>query len=94
MAILYHIILIILYYVLLGWFKIGYYVLDVYGVGVKFVECRSEEDFILYDRHECWVELVMKHVELLCWKSLGGWEKYLGLTLWYIYLIFCVGGSQ
>ena len=30
------------------------------------VECRSDEDFVLYDRHELRVELVMIHVKLTC----------------------------
>ena len=48
----YTIILILGDSVLLGGFKIGYEVLSVFGVDDKFVECRSDEDFILYGRHE------------------------------------------
>ena len=51
-AILYLIILIIRSYVLLGGFKLGDEVLDVYGVDKKILECRSDEDFMLYDKHE------------------------------------------
>ena len=39
-------------YVLLGGFKLGDEVLDVYGVDEKFVECRYDEYFILYVRYE------------------------------------------
>ena len=65
-AIYYQIIMNIGYSGLLRGFKHGYEVLDVYGVGAKFVECRYGEYFILYARHECWVDLVMIHVEFLC----------------------------
>ena len=49
-----------------GGFKIVYEVLDVYGVDPKILECRSDEDFILYDRNEFLVELLMRHVEFIC----------------------------
>ena len=39
-------------YVLLGVLKLGDGVLDVYGLDANFLELRSDEDFILYDRHE------------------------------------------
>ena len=61
-SIFYHITLILGYSVFLGEFKLGYEVLDVYGVDAKFVECIYDEDFILYDKLECLVELVMRHV--------------------------------
>ena len=55
-----------------GWYfgvvEVGYEFIAVYGVDTKFVECRSDEDFILYDGYECWVELVMRHVEFLFWE--------------------------
>ena len=51
-AIFYHIILVIGSYVLLGGFELGDEVLDVYGVDKQIVESRSDEDFMLYDRHE------------------------------------------
>ena len=38
--------------VLLGGFELGYKVLDIFCVDEKFVELRSDEYFILYDRHE------------------------------------------
>ena len=50
--IFYHIILIIGESVLFGGFKVGDEVRDVFGVDGKFVEFISDEDFILYDRHE------------------------------------------
>ena len=52
--------------VLLGGFELVYEVLDYYGVYETFLECRSDEDLILYDRQEFLVNLVMIHVELLC----------------------------
>ena len=52
-AIFYQIILILGYSVLLGGFRIGNEFLDVYGVDAKILECRSDEDLILYYRHEC-----------------------------------------
>ena len=51
-TIFYNITLIIGYSVLLGVFKLGYDVLSAYDVDTKFAECRSDEDFIFYDRHE------------------------------------------
>ena len=51
-AIYYQIIMIIGYSDVLCGFKHGYEVLDVYGVRAKFVECRYDEYFILYARHE------------------------------------------
>ena len=50
--ILYHITLNIREYVLLGVFTLGDEILNVYGVGDKFVELISDEEFILYGRHE------------------------------------------
>ena len=73
--IFYHIILILGDSVLLGGFKLGDKAPGVYGVDAKFIECISDDDFILYDRHECLLELVMRHVELLWWTYLGGWIK-------------------
>ena len=50
---IYHyIILIIGDSVLLGGFELGDEALDVYGVDAKVVECRYDEGFILYARHE------------------------------------------
>ena len=48
----YHIIMILVESVLLGGFKLGDEVLDVYGVDAKYLEYRSDKDLILYDRHE------------------------------------------
>ena len=42
----YQIIMILGYYVLLGVFKLGYEVLDVYGVAIKFLECIYYDDII------------------------------------------------
>ena len=47
-----HIILILGDSVLLGGFKLGYEVLDVYGVDEKIIECRYDEYLIFYERHE------------------------------------------
>ena len=60
-----NIILILGDYVLLIGFKLGNEVFDVYGVDAKYLEYRSDEEFILYDRYECQVELVIRHVEYL-----------------------------
>ena len=38
--------------VFLGGFKIGDEILDVFGMDENFVECRSDKDFTLYERHE------------------------------------------
>ena len=46
-------------------FKLGNEVFDVYGADAKYLEYRSDEEFILYDRYECQVELVIRHVEYL-----------------------------
>ena len=51
--IFYHIIIVIGSYVLLGGFELVYEVLDVYSLNVKYLECRSDEYFIFYDRYEC-----------------------------------------
>ena len=40
-------------YLLLGGFKLGDEVLGVFDVNAKFVECRYDEDFILFEIHEC-----------------------------------------
>ena len=63
------------YSVLLVLFKLEDESLDVSGVDDKFAECRFDEDFIFYDRHGCWVELLMRHVEFLCWYCIGGRRK-------------------
>ena len=63
--IFYQIVLILGESVLLGGFELGDEVLDVYGVDAKDLECISDEDLILYDRHELLVEILMIHVELL-----------------------------
>ena len=52
-AVFYHIIMIIGEYFLLGGLKLRYEVLVVYGVNGIFLECRSDEDPIFYDRNEC-----------------------------------------
>ena len=51
---------------MLGGFKIGDVVIDVYSMDEKFVECISDEDFIFYDRQGFIVEIEAIHVELLC----------------------------
>ena len=84
-AIYHQIVLIIGDYILLGWFELGYEFLDIYGVDAKYVEYIYDEDFILYDRYEFWVERVMRHIELLFLECLGGGRKHLYLPLWYIY---------
>ena len=50
--IFYQINMIIVESILLGGLKIRYEFLDVYGVDAKYIECRSDEDFILYDINE------------------------------------------
>ena len=55
----------------------------------NFVECRYDEDLILYDRHEFWVELVMRHVKFLCWECLYGCRKDLGLQIRYLCWRLC-----
>ena len=48
----YQIILILKDSVLLGGLELEDEVLDVYGTNANFLECRSDEDSILYDRHQ------------------------------------------
>ena len=50
----------------MGGFELGDEALDVYGVEKQYIECRSDEDFMLYDRHGFWSELVMRYVKLPC----------------------------
>ena len=85
MVSIYHQIIMILgEYILLGGFKLGEEVLDFFGVEEKFVEFRSDEDFILYDRHEFRVDIVTKNVKFHYLGCLGGWGKYLSPPLRYI----------
>ena len=63
--IFYKIIMILGESILLGASKLGDEVLGVYCVDTKNIECISDEEFMLYGRHEFWLELVMIHVELL-----------------------------
>ena len=65
-SILYQIIMILGDSIWLGGFKLEDEVFDVYDVDAKYLECRYDEDFIMYDRHEWWVEIVMRHVEFFC----------------------------
>ena len=51
-SILHQIILVFGDSVSLGVLKLGDEVLDFYGVDTNFLECRYDEDFVLYDRHE------------------------------------------
>ena len=46
--------------------KLGNEIIHVSSVDAKFSEFRYDGDFIFYDRNEFWVELVTRHVELLC----------------------------
>ena len=50
-AIFYYIIIILGDSVMFVGSKLGYEVLDVFGVDAKFVECRSDEYSILYGKH-------------------------------------------
>ena len=63
----YYINLIIGDSILLGGLELLYDFLDVNGTDAKILEWRADEDFIFYDIHEWWVELVMRYVEFLCW---------------------------
>ena len=65
-AIYYQLILILGESVLLGGFQLGEDLIDVFCVEKTFVEYRSDENFILYDRHEIRVDILMKHVKFLC----------------------------
>ena len=51
-SILYQIIMILGDSIWLGGFKLEDEVFDVYDVDAKYLECRYDEDFIMYDRHE------------------------------------------
>ena len=48
--------------ILLGGFKLVYERLDMYGLGAKFFDNGSDEDFILDGIHECSLDLLMGHV--------------------------------
>ena len=50
-SIFYQIILILVESILLGGFTLIDEVLNVYGVDAKYIEFRSYEDFIVYDRY-------------------------------------------
>ena len=78
----------------MGGFEIWDEVLDVYGVDKKIVECRYDEDFMLYDRHEFWVELVMRNVNFPCWYCLDGCRNDLGLQMCYFCWILYGVGSK
>ena len=88
-SIFHQIIMIIGESVLLGGLEPGDEVFDVYGVDAKYLECSSDEDSILYDRHECWVDILIGHIEFLCWKCIGGWSPDLVLPLQYLYWRYC-----
>ena len=79
---------------MLGGFELGDEALDVSGVDANISECIYNGYFIFYDRHECILELVMIHIELICLECLCGWRKYFGLTLRYLYLRLCGVGRQ
>ena len=66
---------------MLGGFELGDEVLDVHGADKKIVECRSDEDFMLYDGYEFWVEFVIRHVKLPCWYCLDGCGNESGLKM-------------
>ena len=74
---------------MLGIFELEDEALDVSGVDAKFLEWISDGEFIFYDRHEYWVDILMGNVEFLCWECLDGQIKDLGMYLWYIYLRLC-----
>ena len=61
----YQIVLIIGDSLLLGGLELGDQFFGVYGVYDKFVKCRSNEYFILYDRHEFLVEIVIIHFKFI-----------------------------
>ena len=52
MSIFYQIILALGESALLGIFKLGDKSFGFYGVDAKYLECRYDEDLILYNRHE------------------------------------------
>ena len=60
----YKILLIIGDPILLCGFKIGEYVLDLSGMGAIFFGHSLDVDLILYNGHECRVELLMGNVEI------------------------------
>ena len=62
----YQLILLLGYYVLFGGFGLVGKVFDVSVVGANISEYRSDGYFIIYDRHECRLELVMRNVEFFC----------------------------
>ena len=61
-AISYQITMIIEDSVLLGQFKPGDEVIDVFCVDKRIVECIWDEYYILYGRHKILEQIVMRHV--------------------------------
>ena len=59
--------------------------LDEY-CGLFLVECRSDEDFMLYDRHELLVELAMRHFKLPCLDCLNGCRNEFSPQMFYFWL--------
>ena len=80
--------------VLLDVLKLEDEVLGVFDVYAKSLEYVSDEDFTLYYKHEFWLEIVIRHVELLCFECLCRWINDLGLHLGYIYWKFCGVGKK
>ena len=58
----------------------------------NFVEFRYDEELILYEGNELWVDILMIHINLPCWYCSGGWVKYLGLQMWYLFWRSCEVG--
>ena len=93
-AVFYQILLLLGYSILLGGFALGDDILYLLGLKVKFVEWRFDGDFILNYRHYLWLDLVVRHIQLLCWECWGWWRDDLGLNLHYLYLRCCGCGRK
>ena len=69
----------------MGGFKLRDGFLGVFDMDFKFLECRSDEEFILYVRHQCLLNLLMRHSDIPFLDFLGVCRKDLGLPLQYLY---------
>ena len=65
-AIFYQILLFLGDSTFFGGFKLGDGIPDLSVVDAKFYGCRSDGDFILYDVHECLVEIMRIHIWFFC----------------------------
>ena len=95
-AVLYHLILFIGDPILLGELKLVDEVLDMSELEDIIIGSSADGDLILDDSHECWVEIMMRNIEILFWEWIFLQTKDLtwGLPQKCLYLILLGGGIQ